>query len=133
MLSFIDHKSRYSWRYFLRYKSHVKAAFLERESGKKLKTLHSDRGGEYMDGQLAAELKSRGISHTLSSPDTQQQNGVAERWNRTIIEAVRTSLHAAGLSTGWWGGAVKHAVWVHNRVHTRSLPKGTTPFECCYG
>ena len=61
-------------------------------------------------------------------PGTPQQNGVAERWNRTILDKVRALIHHAGLSAGFWEQAVDAAVHIYNRTPTRVLG-WRTPYE----
>ncbi len=64
--------------------------------------------------------------------DTPQHNGVAERYNRTVIEKVRAMLHSSGLPRFLWAEAVRHAVWVLNRTSTKALD-GKTPYEAVTG
>ena len=56
-------------------------AKLERELNKQVKTLRSDRGGEFTGNNLESYLKSHGIRHKKTTPDTPQSNGAAERLN----------------------------------------------------
>ena len=66
-------------------------------TGFSLKTLHTDGGGEYVNDQFSTYLSIMGIERQVTVARTPQQNGVAERVNRTIMEAARSILHAAGL------------------------------------
>ena len=97
-LTFTDDKTRYAWVYPLKQKSEVFSRFLEwkavaeKSSGHKLKTLRTDNGGEFTSNEFENYLKSEGVKHELSVPKTPEQNGVAERLNRTLIEAVRGML-----------------------------------------
>ena len=68
----------------------------------------------------------------FTAPHTPQQNGVAERYNRTLVEMARTMLIDAGASMGYWGECVLHANWIRNRVFGSSAPRGKTPFEAFY-
>ena len=54
-------------------------------------------------------------------PDTPQQNGLAERFNRTIIGSAKSMLHTAGLSYGFWVEAVRTASHVRNRSPSRVI------------
>ena len=54
-------------------------------------------------------------------PDSPQQNGRAERWNRTITEKALSMLHHAGLSHGFWQLAIEAAVHIYNRQPMRRL------------
>ena len=56
------------------------------------KTIRSDRGGEYIDNDLQSFLKTNGISFQCTVPRCPQQNGISERKNRTLVEAIRTML-----------------------------------------
>ncbi len=86
-ISFIDDKSHYAWTYPLKTKDQTFNKFVEwkimaeRESGKKLKILRSDDGGEYKSKEFEDYLKSEGIHHQCTIPKTPQQNSVAERFN----------------------------------------------------
>ena len=75
----------------------------ERSSGRKLVTLRTDNGGEYISLEFQAYLKKEGIEHQFTVPRTPEQNGVAERFNRTIMEAVRSMLIGAKLPQRFCG------------------------------
>ena len=60
---------------------------------------------------------------------TPQQNGVAERMNRTIMDLIRSMIHTSGMDKKFWAEAAQTAVYVRNRVTSRSLPKLKTPFH----
>ena len=132
--TFIDDYSRHGVVYFLRTKDQCADAFkkflawAELQTSDKLLALHSDRGGEYISRALQTLLKDRGIEHKLTMPGTPQQNGVAERWNRTIFDKVRALIHHAGLSAGFWEQAADAAVHIYNRTPTRVLG-WRTPYE----
>lgn len=72
-------------------------ALVENQSGKRLKALRKDNGLEYCNKTFDEFCKERGIMRHKSCPYTPQQNGVAERLNRTILEKVRSLLSEAGL------------------------------------
>jgi len=67
-------------------------ALVEKLSGRKVKTLRSDNGGEYTSTEFTLYLTKEGIKHELKTPHTPQQNGVAEQLNHTLIEGVHTML-----------------------------------------
>ena len=58
----------------------------------------SDRGGEFLSNEFQQYLKRRGIHHQLTTADSPQQNGVAERMNRTLIEKAHAMIAAANVS-----------------------------------
>ena len=101
------------------------------ETGLKIKTLRTDGGGEYTSAKFENFLKQKGIQHEVTAPYSPQQNGVAERMNRTLVEAARSMIFNAGLSKAYWGEAVATAAYVRNRVVTSST--GVTPYERWYG
>ncbi|GJP69646.1 hypothetical protein CLOP_g634 [Closterium sp. NIES-67] len=69
----------------------------QRECGHKVKVIRSDNGGEFIGSDFEGELKRKGIQHQLTVPYNPQQNGMAERFNRTLQEGARTLLGRAGL------------------------------------
>ncbi|GAA0161186.1 hypothetical protein LIER_17558 [Lithospermum erythrorhizon] len=91
------------WTYLLMNKSdtlyHFKTfkALVESESGKHIKCLRIDRGGKYLSGEFNAYCNEHGIKRQLINPYTPQQNGVAERRNRTVMNMVRAFLSAKNM------------------------------------
>ena len=69
-------------------------ALSERKTGKKLKCIHTNNGGEYI-GPFDNYCKSQGIRHQKTPPKTLQLNGLTERMNRTLVERVRCVLSEA--------------------------------------
>ena len=92
--TFTDDFSRFGWVYLMRYKFEVFEKFIEfknkveKQSGKSIKTLRSDRGGEYLSTEFTQFLKHNGILAQLTPPYTPQMNGVLERRNRTLLDMV---------------------------------------------
>ena len=119
-VSFIDDYSRKLWAYPIARKDQVLEKFkefqavVERETGKKLKVVRSDNGGEY-SGQFEHYCKEQGIKMEKTTPRTPQHNGVAERMNRTICDRIVCMLSHAKLSKAFWGEALKTAVYLINR------------------
>ncbi|MCO5610814.1 hypothetical protein L7F22_065055 [Adiantum nelumboides] len=136
-VTFIDEFSRFCWVYPLKEKSDVFAVFqhyvsmVENETGCKVQTLRTDRGGEYMSGAFKDFLGKKGIKHQCTMPYTPQQNGVAERKNRSLMEMARCMLKAKSLPHKLWMEAVACAAHVLNRCPTRAL-KTITPYESWY-
>ena len=103
VLTFIDDKTRFVWVYVLKHKHEVFERFLqwkamvEKSTGQKLKTLRTDNGGEYTSERFENYRKTEGVRHELNVPMTPEQNGVAERMNRTLVETVRAMLADARL------------------------------------
>ena len=140
ILTFIDDYSRFTWiaitsdktgttalNQFIRYK-----IWAERYTGFSIKTLRTDGGGEYINDQFSTYLSIVGIERQVTTARTPQQNGVAERANRTIMEAARSMLHAAGLPLTFWEYAVMTAVYLRNRSPTKALTDAT-PYEAWRG
>lgn len=133
-LLFIDDFSRKTWVYFLKQKSEVFEVFkkfkaaVERESGRKIKALRSDRGGEFTSREFQEFCEANGIRRPMTVPRSPQQNGVAERKNRTILNIARSMLKSKKLPKEFWAEAVACAVYLSNRSPTRSV-WGKTPQE----
>ena len=100
-LTCIDDNSQYVWVYILKSKDQVFEKFIEWKAlvenltGWKLKTLRTDNGGEYTSAIFTVYLKREGVHHKFTVPKTLQQNGVAERMNRTLVETVCSMLSDA--------------------------------------
>ena len=137
-LLFIDDFSRKTWVYFLKQKSEVFEAFkkfkaaVEKESGCKIKAMRSDRGGEFTSKEFQEFCDANGIRRPLTVPRSPQQNGVAERKNRTILDMARSMLKSKNLPKEFWAEAVACAVYLSNRSPTRSI-WGKTPQEAWSG
>ncbi|GBP05381.1 Retrovirus-related Pol polyprotein from transposon TNT 1-94 [Eumeta japonica] len=94
--------------------------------------LRSDNGREYNNKTFDLYLQEHGIVRQLTVAYTPQQNGVAERANRTLVEMSRAMLLHANLGKHLWAEAVSTAVYLRNRSPTKAL-LGKTPFEVWYG
>jgi len=81
-----------------------------------------------MSGEFKDYLSSQGIRHEKTVADTPQQNGVAERMNRTLMELARSMIHHAGISPRFWAEAISTATYIRNRVPTSALGN-RTPHE----
>ena len=96
-----------------------------------MKSFRTDNGGEYKSLEFQRYCAEKGISREFTNPHTPEQNGVSERLNRTIIEAVRSMVFHANLPLHFWAEAASTAVYLHNRSPTSSL-QNKTPYECWY-
>ena len=107
-VTFIEDASRYVWVYILKNKGDVFNAFkswktlVENQYEKKIKIFRTDNGGEYTPVEFERYLQDEGIRHEKTIPKTPEQNGVAERMNRTLVEAVRAMLSDAKLPKTFW-------------------------------
>ncbi len=137
-VTFIDDFSRKIWLYALKTKGECFEKFkefkalVETQSELKIKAFRSDNGGEFISKAFKQFLKDHGIAKETSTPYRPQQNGVAERANRTIVEMARSMLHAQKLDKSFWAEAVANAVYTRNRCPTRALDS-ITPEEAWSG
>ncbi|GJP35102.1 hypothetical protein CLOM_g19620 [Closterium sp. NIES-68] len=134
-LTIVDDHTRAVWVYPLKSKGEVAAAVLkewmpraQRECGYKVKVIRSDNGGEFIGADFEGELKRKGIQHQLTVPYNPQQNGVAERFNRTLQEGHALSLgekRGKLEASGRWGvhlGIAKdHKAWLLWDLTTQKL------------
>ena len=102
-------------------------------TGTKTKILRSDNGGEYVSKAFKALDDENGTTHQTTVPDTQQQYGASERLNRVLVEIARTMIRHKDVDQEFWAAAIKTAVYIKNRVNSRALPVGKTPFELWTG
>lgn len=121
-VTFIDDFSKRVVVYGIETKSMVLKVFkdfrmkAENHTGKKIRTLRSDNGGEYCNGAMKDYLRSAGIVHQTTVPYNPEQNGVAERMNRTLVEKARCMLFDAKMPTKFWAEAVVTAAFITNRL-----------------
>ena len=101
---------------------------VEKSTGEKLKVLCTDNGGEYTSKEFQAYLTQEGVRHELMIPKTPEQNGVAERMNRTLVETVRSMLVDSNLPHAFWAEALSTATYLRNRSPTKAVV-GMTPYE----
>lgn len=126
--------SRYVFVYFLKTRDQIFEVFkdfvifAEKQCGKKLKTIRSDTGREYLSRELKDFLTANGIKRQLSVAYTPQQNGVAERANRSLVEMARSMLVHSEIDESFWTEAVRTAAYLRNRCATRTLIE-KTPYE----
>ncbi|CAK9818809.1 Retrovirus-related Pol polyprotein from transposon TNT 1-94 [Anthophora quadrimaculata] len=137
-VTFIDDHSRWCEIRFLKSKDQLFDAFrdfknyIENQTGRKIKVFQSDNGKEYVNSRFDRFLKDNGIKRRLSVAYNPQQNGVAERKNRTIVETARCLIAQSGLPRSFWAEAVSTANYIRNRCPSRVLA-GKSPYERLYG
>ncbi|GJW57850.1 putative ribonuclease H-like domain-containing protein [Tanacetum coccineum] len=116
-----DDFSRFSWVFFLRTKDETSGILkdfirqIENQLNQKVKTIRCDNGTEFKNRDFIEFCGSKGIKREYSNARTPQQNRVAERKNRTLIEAARTMLADSFLPNTFWAEAVSTACYVLNR------------------
>ncbi|GKA00341.1 putative ribonuclease H-like domain-containing protein [Tanacetum coccineum] len=133
-----DDFSRFSWVFFLATKSETSGILkkfiteVENQLNHKVKVIRSDNGTEFKNREMDEFCGQKGIKREYSVARTPQQNEVAERKNRTLIEAARTMLADSLLPTVFWAEAVNTACYVLNRVLV-TKPHNKTPYELIIG
>ncbi|KAI7966272.1 hypothetical protein MJO29_002020 [Puccinia striiformis f. sp. tritici] len=106
--------------------------FYENQTGKRIKKLITDGGGEFCNKTLSSILEANGIQHNVAPPYNPQQNGIAERANRTILDMTRCILLHSKMASEWWAEAVKTSCAMTNCLPT--LSKGRqSPIELLFG
>ncbi|CAJ2656182.1 unnamed protein product [Trifolium pratense] len=126
-ITFIDDHSRVCWVYLLKGKSDVCQAvkdfvkMVQNQFQTNIQVFRSDNGKEYFNTMLSDFFRENGIVHQSSCPNTPQQNGVAERKNRHLLEVARALLFASKVPNYLWGEAVLTAAYLINRVPSKVL------------
>jgi Integrase core domain len=129
VLTFFDDFSKRVFVYFLKSKSEVTEKcvelknMVENQTGSKIKILRSDNGSEYVNKEMAKFLKSNGIIHQTTNVYTPQQNGVAERMNRTLVEKAKCFLIDLGLKKSFWAEALNTAAYIINSSNVNNENK----------
>ncbi|KAE9352691.1 hypothetical protein PR003_g4254 [Phytophthora rubi] len=132
VLTFIDDYRRFVYVYLLISKAQVLDRFrefkalAETQTGYKVKCLRSENGGEYTSKRFNQFCALSGIVHQTSAPYSPQQNGLAERMNRTLAEMARSMMHYMEVDRQWWGEAVMTAAHIVNRI-PNSARRDKTP------
>ncbi|GJV28071.1 retrovirus-related pol polyprotein from transposon TNT 1-94 [Tanacetum coccineum] len=117
ILVIVDDYSRYTWTHFLRTKDEtpkVLKGFLkmiQHNLQALVITVRTDRGTKFLHKTLHAYFKAEGIKHQTSTPRIAKQNGVVERWNRTLIETARMMLSTSKLPLFFWVEAISTACY----------------------
>jgi hypothetical protein len=135
----VDAATRLRMLYPLRAKSQVPKYMEECEAdmralldGRSIKALRTDNGGEFISSALSKWCKQRGILQTFTAPHASQQNGLAERSIRTVMNMTRCLLEQSGLDKRFWAEAMNTAVYLINRLPTAALD-GDTPYHAAFG
>lgn len=137
ILTLIDDYSKKVFVYFLKAKSDALAVLIEfkmlveNQTGRKIKVFRTDNGTEYCSNEFTKFCKANGIQHQLTNAYTPQQNGVAERMNRSLVEKAKCMLFDADLPKSYWAEATNMAAYIINRSVCNSHDK--TPDEIFYG
>nr|GEZ09130.1 retrovirus-related Pol polyprotein from transposon TNT 1-94 [Tanacetum cinerariifolium] len=117
----VDDYSRYTWTHFLRSKDETPEVLInflrlvQRGLQAQVRVVQTDKGTEFLNQTLHAYFAAEGILHQTSVARTPEQNGVVERWNRTLVEAAQTMLSAAKVPLFFWAEAIATACFTQNR------------------
>ena len=124
---FVDEYLKFTWLYLLKFKldvfdvfKHFKAT-VENQLGTKIKILRTNRGGEFTSNAFKNFCLSHGLIHQFTFLHTPQQNGVAERKHRHLVECTLTMLSHFKLTTSYWSYAISTVIHIVNRLPTPNL------------
>lgn len=138
-VSFIDHFSHFSIIYLMKRKNEVESclkkyvALTESMFNTRISKLRCDNGGEYVSASIRKFCSEKGIELVYTVPRNPHQNGVAERFNRTVMDKARCMIFDSSFHKQMWGEAVLTATYLINRIPTSVLPDNMTPSERWYG
>jgi hypothetical protein len=93
----------------------------KKETGHSMIKLRTDNGREFLSKDFQDFIQHKGIRHELTAPYTPEQNSVIERDNRTVVESARSMLYHYSMPLSFWGEAINTAVYILNRVSSRTL------------
>ena len=135
--TFLDDHSKLSIVRPITFKSEVPKTvreviqLLETQSGQQCRAIRTDNGSEYLNAELSDYLKSKGIIHQTTVPYNPEQNGAAERLNRTLMDRARAMIKDAALQAELWAEAVTTASYIRNLSPVAGKLK--TPWELFFG
>nr|GEV28362.1 retrotransposon protein, putative, Ty1-copia subclass [Tanacetum cinerariifolium] len=136
-ITFTNDVSRCGYVYLLKHKHEVLETFkvfqkeVENQLGKTIKSLRSDREGEYISQEFLDHLKDHGIIAHRTPPYTPQHNGVSKRINRTLLDTVRSMMSQTTLPKSFWDYALETVARILNMVPTNKVEK--IPYEVWHG
>ncbi|KAK1611771.1 hypothetical protein QYE76_035444 [Lolium multiflorum] len=137
-LAIVDDYSRYTWVYFLKRKDETQQIFIDfatevqRQHNLLIMAIRSDNGSEFKNYTLNDFLSDEGIRHQYSAAYTPQQNGVAERKNRTLMDMARSMMAEYKSRYNFWAEAISTTCHSSNWLYLRKgLNK--TPYEILTG
>lgn len=95
----------------------------------KVKAIRADNGGEFVSNTFKVFCMNKGIALEYTMPHTPQENGTAERMNRTLLDKIRTKIIESAIPKTLWCEALKCSVYELNRLPTKALQRGMTPSQ----
>lgn len=135
---FIDEYTRFSWLYPLKQKSEFFSVFVafqklvENQHSFKITQFQSDGGGEFVNLQMKKHLEECGIVHRISCPHTPQQNGLAERKHRHVVELSLSMMFAGHIPLQYWVDVFFSASYIINMLPAVGSDS-TSPYEKLFG
>jgi transposase InsO family protein len=136
-LVFVDEFTKFTWVYLLKHKSdtfHIFTQFqamVHTQFSLLIKTIRTDCGGEFTSNQFNQFCASKGMIHQVSCPHTPQQNGVAERKHRHLVQCALALLSQSTLPMSYWSYAISTAAHLINKLPTPNL-SNKSPWETLY-
>ena len=134
----MDDFTRITWLYLLKFKNEVLEVFqdfhrlVNTQFASNIHVLRSDNGSEYMSHNMSHYLSTHGILHQTSCVGTPQQNGVAERKNRDLLEKTRALMFHSNVPKKFWSQGVLTAAYLINRLPSKVL-NFKSPYEILKG
>ena len=134
-VSFIDEFAHYTVTYFIEFKSEVFKMFQdfavksETYFNLKIANLNCHNGVEYLSNEIKSFCVQKGIQYHLTVPHTPEQNPIAERMNRTLLEKARAMIYGAELSKEFWGEAILTATHLVNMIPSEAISSNKTSYE----
>ncbi|UYV68325.1 hypothetical protein LAZ67_5003884 [Cordylochernes scorpioides] len=119
--TFIDDFSGFIFTFIMKSRSEVFKGFrifknyAEKQTGKRLKCIRNDNAPEYLSKEFKDYLEGEGIGRQLSVEYTPQQNGVAERANRTLLDMTRCFMIEGDLPETLWAELIHTSTYIRNR------------------
>jgi hypothetical protein len=138
-VSFTDAATRYARIYFMSHKNEAFSkykffeALVKTQHDQPIKTIQFDNGTEYVNKEFKDYMTSKGTVYRVTAPYTPQQNGIAERLNRTLMEKARAMIYEAGKPKNLWQEAAAYAANLRNRSATKINDIVMTPYEAFFG
>ena len=102
---------------------------VETQKEVKVKAIRADNGGEFVSNTFKVFCMNKGIALEYTMPHTPQENGTAERMNRTLLDKIRTKIIESAIPKTLWCEALKCSVYELNRLPTKALQRGMTPSQ----
>ncbi|CAN1305751.1 Copia protein [Linum perenne] len=130
-ITMIDEHTRLTWTFLMKDKSETTQVFqdfyamVETQFQTKIRVLRTDNARDYFNSALGRFLSTHGIVHSSSCVETPEQNGIAERKNRQLLDMARALMFGTHVPKYLWGEALLTATYLVNRLPSRTLKYNT--------